>query len=264
MYHIQKDNAKSAVWILAQKLNYMMTKISILHPSRGRPLKSINTCLKWIEKSCLVWDDIELVISNDNNDPSASEYVNNVVDTLCRVCEVSHIFKDNRSAVDAINRAAEVASGDIFIVVSDDTDCPENWGVDLLKFVEGKTDWIAKFPEGIQDWIITMPVMDRAYYNRFGYVYHPDYIHMFCDTELSCVADLTGRRITGSMVFPHRHYSTGAFAADEVSKKADATWVQGEELFLRRAKNKFDLTETPGVITNRAYILWARSKGVLL
>jgi hypothetical protein len=224
--------------------------ISLLHPSRGRPEKSFETVQKWIQRAGNV--SIELIVSLDEDDPELQGY---------REMHVSLLeINKNRSAVDAINNAAKKARGNILIVVSDDTDCPENWAVDLLKCVEGKTDFIAKTNDGIQKWIITMPIMDRAYYNRFGYVYYPGYLHMFCDTELSCVADLTGRRIDIPLTFEHLHYSVGKSNKDSISEKADSTWSQGEKLFIERYKRTFDLKEISGTITSPQYLSWIASK----
>jgi len=236
-------------------------KISILHPSRSRPEKSFNTCKNWIENSGVIWDDIELVISVDIDDPYLSDYDENVI-ALCRGIAISYVKNENRSAVDAINKAAQAAEGDIFIVVSDDTSCSENWAVDLLKAVEGKTDWIAKCPDGIQSWIITMPIMDRIYYNRFGYIYHPEYRHMFCDTEITCVADLLRRKIDIPITFPHLHPGHGHGTPDALNARADATWQQGEDLFLSRMKKNFDLADDQiiGKITDESYRSWIATK----
>lgn len=243
--------------------------ISILHPSRQRPEKSLETCKKWIERAGT--DDIQLILSIDKDDPDRDTYFDNnhvALWDLMGLAEDEDSLKmrtiacNNKSAVDAINKAADEAIGNILIVVSDDTDCPENWAVDLQKSVEGKTDWIAKCPDGIQGWIITMPIMDRWYYNRFGYIYYPEYSHMFCDTELTCVADLLKRRIDLGINFPHQHYSTGASVKDAVSEKADATWTQGEDLFLSRLKKNFDLAEVDiiGKITDESYRAWIATK----
>ncbi len=245
-----------------------MTKISLLHPSRSRPHKSLATTNKWLERA---GTSVELIVSIDQSD-NTEQYAQVYGKTFCggvikmgmRGHSFYGIINDNRSAVDAINNAAKHATGDIFIVVSDDTDCAEGWAVDLLKHLEGKEDFIAKVDDGIQPWIITMPIMDRKYYNRFGYVYYPEYLHMFCDTELSAVADMTGRRINIPMTFKHLHYSTGADVKDSVSDKADSTWSQGESLFISRAKIKFELIDPPGKITNSEYIFWLMRRGVRL
>lgn len=230
--------------------------ISLLCPSRQRPQKMFDTIQHWLKNSTSI-EELEIVISIDTDDPTATEYYR-----LFEDINVLIIKNENRSAVNAINRAARVSRGDILIVVSDDFDCPYGWDKQLLEATKGKFDWIAKTPDGIQKWIITIPIMDRVYYNRFGYIYFPEYVHMFCDTEITCIADLTGRKIELNIPFIHNHYSTGRSVKDEVSVKADLTWNQGEALFISRAKRNFDLTNYPGRIENQEYKNWLRMKGV--
>lgn len=206
--------------------------ISIIHPSRGRFQKSYQTICQWC-RHAIDSRNIEVVVSVDEDDPELESYKKSYGRDL--------IVNKNRSAVDAINAGAAYSRGDILMVVSDDTASFPGWKTSLLFEVEGKTDWILKTQDGIQPWIITMPIMDRVYYNRFGYIYHPDYLHMFCDTELSCVADITGRRLTSNLMFPHKHYSVTHEHPDAVNKKADATWAQGEKVFLDRYERNFDL-----------------------
>lgn len=234
--------------------------ISLIHPSRGRVKKAFEAAIKWLDTS---EGHVEYILSFDED--QEAEY-NNRFSNLYHVRQ-SHfkfVCEKNRSAVDAINNGAKVATGEIIVVMSDDFDCPKGWAKMITDRVNGKTDWIAKTPDGIQNWIITLPIMDRVYYNRFGYIYHPDYLHMFCDTELTCVADMTGRKIELDIPFTHNHYSTGKSEKDEVSIRADKTWDQGEKLFLERAKNNFGLINPPRRVTNQEYINWARNKGVKL
>lgn len=229
-------------------------KVSLIHPSRGRAQKAFEAAKEWIYKAGV---EVEYILSIDNDDPHKEVYYD--------------LFKDqkilcnkNRSAIDAINIAASECTGDIIIQMAEDQSCELEWAKILIELTKGKTDWIAKTHDGIQKWIITLPILDRAYYNRFGYVYYPEYLHLFCDTELTCVADLLGRKIEIDLPFIHNHYSTGKTKKDEVNTKADSTWAQGESLFLKRLANKFDLKETSGRITDTAYLNWAKSKGVTI
>jgi glycosyltransferase involved in cell wall biosynthesis len=226
-------------------------KISILHPSRQRPDKSLHTLNKWLNNAVT---PIEVIVSLDEDDPTLGVYEMN------NTGNATIIINKNRSAVDAINNAAKAATGDIFIVVSDDTDCPQGWDKKILNATEGRTDWILKTQDGIQKWIITMPVMDRTYYNRFGYVYYPEYKHLFCDTELSCIADLTCRKIDSKLTFPHLHYSTGQSMKDELNERADATWNQGKKLFLSRYKMNFDLSDPKCRIQSQQYLTWIKKE----
>lgn len=211
---------------------------------------AFNTAYKWLSRA---GTDVEYILSVDIDEIGILAY-QKLFDGY------NVLVNSNRSAVDAINNAAKVCTGDIIVVMSDDFDCPKNWDIEIIEKTKGKSDWIAKTPDGIQKWIITLPIMDRIYYNRFGYIYHPDYIHMFCDTELTCVADLTGRKIELNIPFVHNHYSTGKSIKDEISIKADATWQQGEKLFIERYKNNFGLTGELLPIQSQEYKNWIKWK----
>jgi glycosyltransferase involved in cell wall biosynthesis len=224
-------------------------KISILHPSRSRVEKSVNTIDTWLDRTSSS-ADIQLIVSVDDNDPQLELYKQayNEDHTL--------IVNKNRSCVDAINNAAKIATGDILIVVSDDTDCKVDWDVNLLVQVKGSRDWCLKTNDGIQDYIITMPCLDRDYYNRFGYIYHPDFLHMFCDTYMTCVADITGRKFISHLDFPHLNSTI----KDDLRKRTDGTWQQGQDTFIRLMKqfSKADIQK----IQDRQMIRFLRNNGV--
>lgn len=229
-----------------------MKLFTIIHPSRSRAIKSYNSVCNWMRHYSGRIENLELIVSLDEDDPQLTMY-------LERYLSSDVIVNKNKSCVEAINKAAQKATGQILIVASDDTDMTPSWNKDIMEVIEGKIDWILKTQDGIQPWLITMPVLDRAYYNRFGYIYHPDYLHMFCDTELTCVADITGRKITSNLLFPHKHYSVTKEQPDAINKKADATWAQGEKLFLERYKRNFDLPKG-GKIQDKGMIDWLQRK----
>lgn len=211
--------------------------ISILHPSRSRPDKSLSTIKKWLD---LASKDVEVILSLDEDDPTKDEYISKY---LSAPVPSIKIVNANKSAVDAINNAAKIATGDIMIVVSDDTECFEKWDKTILEFAEGRTDWIMKFQDGTQPWLVTMPVMDRVYYDRFGYIYHPSYRHMYCDTELTTVADMLGRKIVSSAMFYHNYHSicSAEVQVDQLKLRNDATFEEGRKNYIARKAINFDL-----------------------
>ncbi len=219
--------------------------ISIIHPSRSRPEKSWHNIAKWVTNSHC---DVEVIVSLDADDPCLEEYLS--------YSGAAAIVNKNRSAVDAINNAAKIAKGDILIVVSDDTECFYGWGKQIEKLMHGKCDWILKTQCGIQDWIITMPIMDRIYYERFGYIYHPDYTHAFCDTELTCVADMTGCKIVSNYQFPHKHFDVTGEPKDELALRADSSFESGRKIFIDRKRRNFDLPEGMKLLTDNVYTRW--------
>lgn len=209
-------------------------RYSLLHPSRSRINRSIETTEKWIKCAGQI---VELIVSIDCDDPQLSKY------QKYYTYNAGVRIGDNRSAVDAINGAASIAKGDIMIVLSDDTDCPDNWAELIEAEVRGKKDFVLRVEDGIQGWLCTMPVFDRAYYNRFGYVYHPSFRHMFADTDFSHVAYGLNRVIRSNLLFPHLHYSVKKLwiKPDEINHRADRTTTEGRDNYLKRFQRGFDI-----------------------
>lgn len=187
----------------------------------------------------------ELIISLDFDDPERATYEQAMKEIHGPKFYTIGITNHNRSAVDAINTAAKVAKGDIMIVLSDDTDCPDNWAELIENEVRGKKDFVLRVEDGIQSWLCTMPVFDRAYYNRFGYVYYPGYLHQFVDTEFTHVAYGLNRVIKSNLLFPHLHYSVKKLGIkpDEINHRADRTTTEGRNLYLQRFQKGFDIPD---------------------
>ena len=181
--------------------------------------------MKWFELANS--NDYQWITSLDVDDPKLNEYDH-----------ANPLISNNRSCVDAINNAAKVAVGDIFIVVSDDTSCKPGWDTALLKELEGKSDYLLKTDDGIQDYIVTMTVMDRKYYERDGFIYNPDYFHQFADTWLTVLADIRGRLIKSTLKFPHLHpsYSGGKERTDALNTRNDLSWRDGLDVFKKHLK----------------------------
>ena len=213
-------------------------KISLIHPSRGRAEKAFETYDKWMQKSSKK-TIINYVLSIDTNDADCEKYKE-----LFWLCPSYIVNYPNNNLVEAANRAAITCYGDFLILISDDFDCPENWYLLLLDAVKDKQDFVLKTFDGIQDWIVTLPIMDRIYYEKQGYIYYPEYQHMFCDTDMTHKASLEGKLIVrNDLVFTHNHYSIGKSEKDCINTKADLTWQQGEKVYLERVKNNFGLSE---------------------
>lgn len=118
-------------------------KISLIHASRSRPELAISVANNWIAKS--QGAEIEYIFSLDADDnwkEYASLFRGAVYDDT-RI-SVKLLTAPNKSAIEAINYAATRATGDLLIAVSDDFSCPEHWDTELLKHLEGKSDFCAK------------------------------------------------------------------------------------------------------------------------
>lgn len=217
-----------------------MALISLIHPSRGRVNKSFETAKKWIERAGC---DVELILSIDESDELRPEYVGKYFTHLPNTVQ---ILGDNKSVVEATNRAAKEAKGDILIYLSDDFDCPSNWGPLVLNEFEGETrPLLVKVDDMLQKFevpVLTIPIMNRALYERLGYFWHPEYKSMFCDEDLYWTArKLSALKFAPHLKFEHQHVSVGKAPDDETYRNSAKNWDQGKAVFAKRKAAGFSV-----------------------
>lgn len=219
-----------------------MRSISILHPSYGRPELAAKTARTWIERA---GNNIEYLLCITYQDSFKGKY-----EKLFKDLPVRIIYHPHANMVKQLNYAAQFCKGDIIINVSDDFTCPENWDTLLLNLIGDQTDIVVKTDDGIRvnginsENIIALPIMDRVYYDRFKYIYHPDYGHFFGDEELSNVGDMLGRKITIPITFEHIHYTMGKAKEDATNVKNNKHFEKDKETFKIRKQNLFGLNLT--------------------
>lgn len=202
--------------------------ISILHPSRGRPKQSFETISKWILKAGM--SDFEIILSLDEDDSTLPDYFN-FYDCHFKTFAHSKLILPNKSTVEAVNAAARIAQGNILIVVSDDTDCPPSWATKILRYTEGKSDFVLKVKDGIQPKMITMPIVDRVYFQRDGHIYNPAFKHAWADRFFTELAYKRKRVIEKNIMFRHLHYSVLKKKPDEQYRRTDATFNEGKRIY---------------------------------
>jgi hypothetical protein len=210
-------------------------KISLVHPSRGRPDKSFNNAQTWLKEAGA---PCELVVSLDHDDPKLSEYKSLYGGTV--------LVNPNRSVVDATNRAAVASRGDILLYLSDDFECYPDWGQDvIMEFQKYKGPTLIKVDDCLQPFgvaVLTIPIMNRALYERLGYFWHPAYKSMFVDEDLYWTCKNNGwLKKAPHLKFPHNHVSVGKADNDETYKRSAANWDQGKATFARRKAAGFPL-----------------------
>ncbi len=214
--------------------------ISLLHPSRNRPNQAYAAYVNWIAQSK---NEVEHILCVDKSDIELPIYME-----LFRKSKI--VLSDGDCAVDAVNAGAKRATGNILMFMADDFDCFKDWDVSVESAMV-KKGMVLKTFDSIQKWIVTLTIMDREYYEMNGYYYYPEYRHMFCDTDLTHKADIEGRLVfRNDITFKHKHYTRGETKKDALNERADKTWKQGEEIYLKRCRNKFGTDKSIWDISN--------------
>lgn len=104
----------------------------------------------------------------------------------------------SKSKIEAINADMEGVDFDILVVVSDDM-IPQKMGFDDI--IVG--DMMQNYPEldgalsywdGVRsDNLITITIMGKKLYDKFGYIYNPEYKSLWCDNEFTDVVNEMGK-----------------------------------------------------------------------
>lgn len=148
----------------------------------------------------------------------------------------------SKSKIHAINRGIITKGWDILVNMSDDMLFLKKGFDNIIREHCGPDDFV-HFPDGhVNERLCTMSIMGKDYYDRFGYVYHPDYSSLWCDNEAQEVAKKLGRyKYVPQQIFEHQHPAHGRAQTDKQYKYTESFYWKDKEVYDRRKKMNFDL-----------------------
>lgn len=212
-------------------------KFLINFASRSRPEK-YHSCIKNL-RECFT--NYKVLLKVDRDDPYVRDYFSTVYE------EVIIKLGYSKSKVDAINRDIPADGWDILINTSDDVRW--FWGAGSSIEEAMKPDLFLHFPEEYaesqakkkrQPSTCVVSIMDRIYYNRFGYVYNPEYISLYCDNEATEVARKLGMyKFVNTVICEHLHPVTGKVKTDDQYIHTQSFAGRDKQTFLRRKNYNF-------------------------
>lgn len=212
-------------------------KILYNFASRSRPEKLIKVVENIINLSR--HDNYAIIVTLDVDDPTVAKREFN--DRLKSYRNVFPIYQFSKSKVDAINKNVWIIDDwDIVINVSDDIlFVKEGFDVEIINdFRQYFTDLdgCIHYPDGVtQKKLMTMNIFGRKYFDRFGYIYHPDYINLWCDNESMEVAKILSKYVyIEKDLFRHLHPAWGLADTDKQYKYAESTYHIDWETFKKR------------------------------
>jgi len=156
-----------------------------------------------------------------------------------------------KTCVAGWNAAAAVSTGKVIIAVADDFKPPQNWDELLLSLPpKGWEDGehVVKVEDGYVHDIFVLSILTRKRYERFGYLFYPKYLSLFCDTEFGVVATRDGVVIEANhLLFEHCHPDCGKRPRDGIDMVHASTerWHAGEMLFKVRQTLNFPVDDGP-------------------
>lgn len=216
--------------------------------SRSRPAKLFSALDNM--QSMMHHDDYDIQITADiDDDTMFNEYIKNKIKQYGG--HVNILYGTSVSKVNAINRDLPLFNNwDILINMSDDMEFIQP-GFDLTIIKDYQSfavgDVLMHYPDqAAGQALITMAIMDRKYYDRFGYIYNPEYKSLFCDNEQQEVAKLLGRYVfIKKRLFNHNHPihpgHAGTGQVDALMRHTESFWKEDEATFNRRKAINFGI-----------------------
>lgn len=220
-----------------------MKRILVKYTSRSRP-ENFERGLKSIIDNANELNELRVLVSLDSDDDKLKEYEDLLQKYYDKVFIKVYIGKSNNK-IDAINRDIDTIKFDWHILVNFSDDqifTVKGWDDIVRHWV--KRDTFVHFPDPNQSTLATMSIMDREYYERFKYIYHPDYQSVYCDNEAQEVAIKLQRYIKSDFcIFDHLHPAWGKAPNDRQYLLTEHPQVHHRDklTYERRKANNYDL-----------------------
>lgn len=225
-------------------------RLLIKYPSRSRPEQFLSVLTKMVNTAKHP-ELLTFLVSFDVDDESMNGAI------LQRASQIHNgitfVAGTSRNKVHAINRDMEMAGDwDIVLVASDDM-IPQVEGWDEIIREGFKTASIGSettiehnnldhalwFFDGHQHRICTLVVMGKDRYNKFNYIYHPDYVSLWCDNEWTEVNQPVKNE---TILFKHEHPAWGGgLEMDALYQRNEGYFTVDEATYMRRKSLNFPI-----------------------
>ena len=218
-------------------------KLLIKFPTRGRSNKFLNVLRKYYD----FLDDktTKIIITCDIDDVDMNQP--HIKEVLSGYDNVKVCYGENKSKIDAINADLDGESFDIVLLASDDM-TPFKKVYDTIikqKMIEHypDTDGVLWFNDGYQGKKLnTLCILGKKYYDRFNYIYYPEYISVWSDNEFMNVGNILGKQTYfDEVIIQHQHPDWGYGGRDQIHSLNIKNEKHDRELYNKRKMINFDI-----------------------
>lgn len=219
-------------------------KIVVKFPTRGRKEKFFSVLNVYYQLAIDI-ENIEFQVTIDNDDKTMNN--DDVLNRLNEYKNLNYSLGYSKNKIDAVNRGIDISNSNIILVASDDM-IPKVWGYDNIirnKMIElyPDTDGVLWFNDGNQgNKLNTLCILGKKYYERFNYIYHPDYTSLWADNEFMDVANLLGKQTYfNEIIIRHEHPDVGFGQRDFIHFNNIKYDNIDKSIYLKRKENNFGL-----------------------
>lgn len=210
----------------------MTPAFSLCHTTARLPDGWVAAACAWRER-CGCPADVEYVLSVDAGGERAFDRMPDLWPFHVRKV-VNH---GPRSAVAGWNAAADCSTGRFLITASDDMTPPWDWDREIHRLVPDMSrEAVLEVATGGDEGVLTFSLLTRPYYQRYGYLFHPEFTGMLADAWFTEIARRDGVVVDARhLLFEHAHPNYGTAETDDVYlwQHREEAWRKGREVYGR-------------------------------
>lgn len=203
-------------------------------PSRGRPQRFFDS-LDTIVNNTVDKDNFHISCTLDLDDESMNN--EEVIALINSYPNTSISWGKSTSKIDAVNRDMPSIDFDILVNMSDDMrfniyGFDEMIRVDMKEFFPN-LDGLLHYPDqDAKEWLATMYIAGVNFYKKFGFIYDPKFLSVFCDNLVMDVAQyLRKYKYCGYQINFHLNPAYGHLERDEMFNTQQAHWGHDEAIY---------------------------------
>jgi len=228
-----------------------MIRVSLLHPSRGRPVLAFKAFDEWISMADNP-KEIEYIMVLDDDDPTIPIYMEELAKVdQSKVGKLVFHIGETRFLIAAFHKASLLMgdTSELIIGVSDDMGSAQGWDTLLFGILKSYDNF--KDPKfiGVNDGLqhfgaMLYLIINRAWYTRVSHVIYPEYTGCYADDDMRETAKRLNSVIEAPQIlFQHRHYSLGMTPHDStyVRHNNSASVAKNLAIYEARAARNFDI-----------------------
>lgn len=220
-----------------------MAKLLIKFPTRNRPDKFKKVLQLYID-GLSGKHDVKFVITMDEDDLTMNnEDIKNWLNSL--PIKLKYNYGHSKSKIEAVNADLENEDADVLLLASDDM-IPQLKDYDDIIFdvfsqAFPNFDGAIKFNDGLRnDDLMTLCVMGWPLYKQFGYIYHPEYTSVYCDTEQTLVLKKMNKLAVCDTCIAKHAWTAAPWDELHARNENSDMYKKDKEVFDRRMKEFFN------------------------
>lgn len=240
--HVFLRGAYQYLWDLDSNIKTPLLLIKI--PTRSRPEKFFKQLDKYYS---MLSGKVRyaFLIACDLDDQTMNNAA--IKERFANYPNLTVTFSTNVSKVEAYNRDLATADFDIVLVASDDME-PAMWGFDktiVEAFAQHFPDYdgVLNYHDGhVGAQCNTYPIIGKMFYKRFGYVYHPAYLSLFANDQLTMVSRMLGKEfVSNDVLLRHNHPAWGLGEWDVLYQRNEALKDLDHAVYKFHKSNNFNI-----------------------